>query len=32
MLYKSYKLYIQGYNEVINNSYWGNLDLKVSKM
>lgn len=21
MLYKSYKLYIQGYNEVINNSY-----------
>lgn len=29
MLSKSYNLYVQGYNKVINNSY--NLDLKVSK-
>lgn len=31
MLHKSYNLYVQGYNQVINNSYLCNLHLKVSK-
>lgn len=31
MLYKSYNLYVQGYNKVINNSYLYTLYLKVSK-